>query len=157
MARSTRWYTESRAPGASDPIEKKPLFHFFPGSKAFSIATVGCNFRCLHCQNHDISQAAADEDRIEGFPTTPEQVVAHALDAECRSISYTYTEPTMFFEYAFDIARLAHEAGLYNNFVTNGYIEDEAAYRDKALSRCGKHRPEELFRRLLQEGVRRAA
>jgi pyruvate formate lyase activating enzyme len=107
----------------ADPVEKKPLFHFFPGSKAFSIATVGCNFRCLHCQNHDISQAAADEDRIEGFPTTPEQAVAHALDAECRSISYTYTEPTMFFEYAFDIARLAHEAGLYNNFVTNGYIE----------------------------------
>jgi pyruvate formate lyase activating enzyme len=108
-----------------DPIEKKPLYHFFPGSKAFSIATVGCNFRCLHCQNHDISQMARDNGRVFGQETSPEEVVALALGSGCRSISYTYTEPTIFFEYAYDIAKLAKEAGIFNNFVTNGYIEDE--------------------------------
>ena len=108
-----------------DPIEKKPLYHFFPGSKAFSIATVGCNFRCLHCQNHEISQLPRDQERIAGYAMTPEEVVEEARAQECRSISYTYTEPTMFYEYAFDIARLAKAAGIFNNFVTNGYIEDE--------------------------------
>jgi pyruvate formate lyase activating enzyme len=108
-----------------DPIEKKPLYHFFPGSKAFSIATVGCNFRCLHCQNHEISQLPREEKRITGFAMSPEEVVNQARSEGCRSISYTYTEPTMFYEYAFDIARLAKEAGLANNFVTNGYIEEE--------------------------------
>jgi pyruvate formate lyase activating enzyme len=108
-----------------DPIEKKPLYHFFPGSKAFSIATVGCNFKCLHCQNHEISQLPRDEDRIAGHAMPPGEVVEEARKAGCRSISYTYTEPTMFYEYAFDIARLAKEAGLANNFVTNGYIEEE--------------------------------
>jgi len=106
-----------------DPIEKKPLYHFFPGSKAFSIATVGCNFRCLHCQNHDISQLPRGEDRIEGYAMTPEEVVARARTEGCASISYTYTEPTIFYEYAFDIAKLARGAGIHNNFVTNGYIE----------------------------------
>ena len=108
-----------------DPIEKKPLYHFFPGSKAFSIATVGCNFRCLHCQNHEISQLPRDENRIVGYAMDPKEVVEEARKAGCGSISYTYTEPTMFFEYAFDIAGLAKEAGLANNFVTNGYIEEE--------------------------------
>jgi pyruvate formate lyase activating enzyme len=108
-----------------DPIEKKPLYHFFPGSKAFSIATVGCNFRCLHCQNHEISQMARDHGRVFGDETSPKEVVDLALKSGCRSISYTYTEPTVFFEYAFDTARLAKEAGIFNNFVTNGYIEDE--------------------------------
>jgi pyruvate formate lyase activating enzyme len=108
-----------------DPIEKKPLYHFFPGSKAFSIATVGCNFRCRHCQNHEISQLPTDQKRIAGFAMNPEEVVEQARREGCRSISYTYTEPTMFYEYAFDIARLAKEAGLANNFVTNGYIEAE--------------------------------
>ena len=107
-----------------DPVEKKPLFHFFPGSRAFSIATVGCNFRCLHCQNHEISQLPRDHDRIAGHEMAPERVVREAVDNECKSISYTYTEPTMFFEYAFDIAKLARQAGIYNNFVTNGYIEE---------------------------------
>ncbi len=106
-----------------DPIEKKPLYHFFPGSTAFSIATVGCNFRCLHCQNHDISQLPRDENRISGYAMTPEEVVSQARAEGCASISYTYTEPTMFYEYAFDIARLARGAGIHNNFVTNGYIE----------------------------------
>jgi pyruvate formate lyase activating enzyme len=103
-----------------DPVEKKPLFHFFPGSKAFSIATVGCNFRCKHCQNHEISQMPRDE----GQKMTPEEVVASADSSGCKSISYTYTEPTMFYEYAFDIAKLANKKGIYNNFVTNGYIEE---------------------------------
>jgi pyruvate formate lyase activating enzyme len=108
-----------------DPIEKKPLFHFFPGSKAFSIATVGCNFRCLHCQNHEISQLPRDHDQIAGEVRSPEEIVAQAQRTGCRSISYTYTEPTMFYEYAWDIAKLAREQGISNNFVTNGYIEKE--------------------------------
>ncbi len=108
-----------------DPIEKKPLFHFFPGSKAFSIATAGCNFRCFHCQNHEISQMPKDERRILGQELSAEDAVGFAGKAQCMSISYTYTEPTIFFEYAFDMARIAKEKGIYNNFVTNGYIEEE--------------------------------
>ncbi len=108
-----------------DPIEKKPLFHFFPGSKAFSIATVGCNFHCLHCQNHDISQFPVQQCVIGGDRVTAQDIISYALNAKCKSISYTYTEPTIFYEYAFDIARLAKEKGIYNNFVTNGYMEDE--------------------------------
>jgi pyruvate formate lyase activating enzyme len=108
-----------------DPIEKKPLFHFFPGSKAFSIATKGCNFHCLHCQNHDISQMSGKQCSVNGNRMTAQEVVDYAEREGCKSISYTYTEPTIFFEYAFDIAKRAREKGIYNNFVTNGYIEDE--------------------------------
>lgn len=109
-----------------DPIEKKPLFHFFPGSRAFSIATAGCNFQCLHCQNHEISQIPKDQKTIPGGrPMAPADVVAQAVADQCTSISHTYTEPTIFYEYAFDIAREASEKGIYNNFVTNGYIEEE--------------------------------
>ena len=108
-----------------DPIEKKPLYHFYPGSKAFSIATVGCNFRCRHCQNHEISQMPADAECIMGDRMEPPEVVDMALTAKCASIAYTYTEPTMFYEYAFDIAKLAKERSLANAFVTNGYIEEE--------------------------------
>jgi pyruvate formate lyase activating enzyme len=107
-----------------DPIEKKPLYHFYPGSRAFSIATVGCNFRCLHCQNHEISQLPRDENRVEGHAMDAHEIVDAALAEGCRSISYTYTEPTMFYEYASDIAALAKQAGIANNFVTNGYIEE---------------------------------
>jgi len=106
-----------------DPIEKKPLFHFYPGSSAFSIATVGCNFHCLHCQNADISQV---EEGI--YPTeevTPQHIVDAAIKHGATSIAYTYTEPTIFYEYAFDVGTLAHENGLKNVFVTNGYIEKE--------------------------------
>ncbi len=112
-----------------DPIEKKPLFHFFPGSKAFSIATVGCNFKCLHCQNYEISQAPVDSNRILGEDVSPEEAVSMAFKARCKSISYTYTEPTIFYEYALDMAILAKQKGIYNNFVTNGYIEDEPLER----------------------------
>jgi pyruvate formate lyase activating enzyme len=110
-----------------DPIEKKPLYHFLPGSLAYSIATIGCNFKCGFCQNWQISQAAADEGGIgSGKETPPAKVVEQARKNGCRSIAYTYTEPTIFFEYAFDVARLAHEAGLYNVFVTNGYMTRRA-------------------------------
>lgn len=109
-----------------DPIEKKPLYHFLPGSLSYSIATVGCNFRCKHCQNADISQLPVDAHRIAGEDVTPEEVVAGALQSTARSISYTYTEPTIFFEYALDVAVLARQAGLKNVFVSNGYMSKEA-------------------------------
>lgn len=104
-----------------DPIEKKPLFHFLPGSHSFSLATAGCNFRCLFCQNADISQAR-ELKRIPGEEISPEEVVTTAIQAKCLSIAYTYTEPTIFFEYAQDIALLADGQGLKNVFVTNGYM-----------------------------------
>ena len=108
-----------------DPIEKKPLFHLLPGSKSYSIATVGCNFRCLHCQNATISQWPHEHDRIPGELLSPEEIVENALSTGCQSIAYTYTEPTIYFEYAYDTAKLAHAAGLKNIFVTNGYINKE--------------------------------
>ncbi len=110
---------------AVDPIEKKPLFHFYPGSTAFSIATVGCNFRCEFCQNADISQMPRDHGRIVGKQVSPEQVVQVAQRYGSRSIAYTYTEPTIFFEYSYDIARLAHAAGIASVYVTNGYMTSE--------------------------------
>ncbi len=110
-----------------DPIEKKPLYHFLPGSLSFSIATVGCNFRCRFCQNADIAQLPADRGgAIRGERVSPEAVVTAAARAECRSIAYTYTEPTVFFEFALDVARLAHAQGIRNVFVTNGYMTREA-------------------------------
>jgi pyruvate formate lyase activating enzyme len=110
-----------------DPIEKKPLFHFYPGSRSYSIATVGCNFRCLHCQNSDLSEYPALRPDIPGFDMTPEDVIEEAAAAGCQSISYTYTEPTIFMEFAFDCARLAREKGIRNVFVSNGYTSPEAA------------------------------
>lgn len=110
-----------------DPIEKKPLFHFLPGSTSLSIATVGCNFRCKHCQNYEISQYPRERKfPIPGTDTSPEEVVNAALENGCESISYTYTEPTIFFEYAYDCAKLAHERGIRNVFVSNGYTGREA-------------------------------
>jgi pyruvate formate lyase activating enzyme len=110
---------------AVDPIEKKPLFHFYPGSTAFSIATAGCNFRCAFCQNADISQMPRDRGQILGRQATPEEVVRSAKRSDCRSIAYTYTEPTIFFEYSYDIARLAHAEGIASVYVTNGYMTPE--------------------------------
>ena len=109
-----------------DPIEKKPLYHFLPGTYAYSIATIGCNFHCPFCQNWTISQASERDGALEGYELKPEEVVAEALKNDCSSISYTYTEPTVFFEYAYDTAKLAKEKGLCNNFVTNGYMTKEA-------------------------------
>jgi pyruvate formate lyase activating enzyme len=108
-----------------DPIEKKPLFHVMPGTKTYSIATMGCNFHCHHCQNYTISQVDRNAP-IRGTEQTPQEVVRRAAGSGCGSISYTYTEPTIFFEFAYDTARLAREAGLKNVFVTNGYITREA-------------------------------
>ncbi len=106
-----------------DPIEKKPLYHFLPGSRSYSIATVGCNFKCGFCQNWQISQTSTRDGYTHSrHEAQPAKVVEEARKHACRSISYTYTEPTIFFEYAFDTAKLAHEAGLYNVFVTNGYM-----------------------------------
>jgi pyruvate formate lyase activating enzyme len=110
---------------AVDPIEKKPLFHFYPGSTALSIATAGCNFRCAFCQNADISQMPRERGQILGREATPDQVVHAAQRHGSRSIAFTYTEPTIFFEYTYDIAHLAHDAGIANVYVTNGYMTGE--------------------------------
>lgn len=110
---------------AVDPIEKKPLFHFYPGSASFSIATAGCNFRCTFCQNWSISQMPRERGEILGHQASPEAVVAAAHRLGSRSIAYTYTEPTIFFEYSYDIARLAHQAGIASVYVTNGYMTAE--------------------------------
>lgn len=110
-----------------DPIEKKPLFHLIPGSLSYSIATVGCNFKCRFCQNADIAQMPSDRNGlIMGSSVTPEQIVADAENSNCKSIAYTYTEPTVFFEFAFETAKLAHQRNIKNVFVTNGYMTPEA-------------------------------
>ncbi len=108
-----------------DPIEKKPLYHFYPGSMSYSMATPGCNFRCQWCQNWEISQMPLQQDLIVGREAPPKQILADALASDCRSIAYTYTEPSIFFEYAYDTARLAHAAGIANVYVTNGYMSTE--------------------------------
>jgi len=113
-----------------DPIEKKPLFNFLPGSKAYSIGTVGCNFHCRHCQNFDISQYPhVHGGKIIGKDRTPEQIVKRAKVAGCESIAYTYTEPTIFYEFAYDTAILAHKEGIKNVFFSNGYMSVDAARR----------------------------
>lgn len=110
-----------------DPIEKKPFFHFMPGSLSYSIATVGCNFSCQFCQNAEISRMPADQNgKIIGTTGTPASVLEAAQQTGCRSVAYTYTEPTVFFEFAWDTAKLAHKSGLKNVFVTNGYLTPEA-------------------------------
>jgi pyruvate formate lyase activating enzyme len=108
-----------------DPIEKKPLYHFLPGSRSFSIAAMGCNFSCRFCQNHSIS-IVEDETAVQGDPLTPEELVALAGKNHAQSISYTYTEPTVFFELVLETARLAREAGLRNVLVSNGYMSARA-------------------------------
>lgn len=114
-----------------DPVEKKPLYHFYPQSTAFSIATAGCNLECLNCQNWTISQTAPDKTRNEDL--MPEMVVAGALQRGCKSIAYTYSEPTTFYEYVYDTARLAHAKGVKNIYKSNGYIQ-EAPLRELAPS-----------------------
>jgi pyruvate formate lyase activating enzyme len=109
-----------------DPIEKKPLYHFYPGSRSFSVAAQGCNLRCDFCQNWQISQAPLETGRVEGEPASAEKIVAAAQASRSRSISYTYTEPTVFMELAAECGRLAREKGLANVFVSNGYLTPEA-------------------------------
>jgi pyruvate formate lyase activating enzyme len=105
-----------------DPVEKKPLFHVLPGSRTFSIATAGCNFRCSFCQNSEISQMPRETGKITGRNQTPAQIVAMAIQTQSKSISYTYTEPTIFFEFALDTAKIAVGHALKNIFVTNGFM-----------------------------------
>ncbi|SDU42333.1 AmmeMemoRadiSam system radical SAM enzyme [Desulfobacula phenolica] len=106
-----------------DPIEKKPVFHLKPGSFSYSIATVGCNLKCAFCQNANIAQMPSDNNGlIQGREFFPEQIVKDAVKNGCDSIAYTYTEPTVFFELALETARLARAKGLFNIFVTNGYM-----------------------------------
>ncbi len=109
-----------------DPIEKKPLFNFLPGTESFSIATVGCNFKCRWCQNWNISQISRTAKEIPGHDMTPEDVVWSATQHDCKTIAYTYTEPTIFTEFALDVMKLAHKSGIKNVFVTNGYTSEEA-------------------------------
>ncbi|MDO8661813.1 MAG: AmmeMemoRadiSam system radical SAM enzyme [Candidatus Omnitrophota bacterium] len=109
-----------------DPIEKKPLYHFLPGSKSFSIAALGCNFRCSFCQNWEISQQPNKSGaNLQEEEFLPADIAEEALKNDCQSISYTYTEPTIFFEYAYETAQAAKESGLCNIFVTNGYMTKE--------------------------------
>ena len=107
----------------TDPVEKKPLLHFFPGSLSFSIATAGCNFACLNCQNWEISQTSPTKTR--NFDAKPEKVVSQAVLEKCKSIAYTYSEPTTFFEYMIDTATIARHRGIKNVMVSNGYINPE--------------------------------
>lgn len=112
-----------------DPIEKKPLYHFLPGSRSFSIATVGCNFRCMHCQNYEISQFPRERPDVEipGRQISPDELVRLAQAEGCQSISYTYTEPTIFLEYAYDCMTRARALGMKNVFVSNGFMTPESA------------------------------
>lgn len=106
-----------------DPMEKKPMFHFLPGSPIFSMATAGCNLHCLYCQNWEISQA--DPENVQAVDAPPDTIVAAAVKNNCLSIAYTYTDPVIFYEYAFDIATAARKRGLYNILVTAGYINQK--------------------------------
>lgn len=106
-----------------DPIEKKPLFHFLPTSTAFSIATAGCNFSCLNCQNWQISQFRPEE--TQNYSLFPDEAVQEALKYGCKSIAYTYSEPTAFYEYMYDTSKIANENNMKNLWITNGYINEE--------------------------------
>ena len=108
---------------AIDPIEKKPLYHFHPGTTCLSLACTGCNFRCLNCQNHDISQVSPSD--INHYELSPEDVVTLCRKHHCPGIAYTSTEPLTYLEYIIDCAQQAHEAGLWNILVTAGYVCQE--------------------------------
>jgi len=144
-----------------DPIEKKPLFHFLPGTLSLSVAAAGCNFQCEFCQNWQISQSPRTGRVVGGQAVSPERIVAAAVNYDCASISYTYTEPTVFFELAYDTARLARDRGLKNCFVSNGYMTPRAvetispyldainvdlkAFRDETYRRVMKARLEPVL------------
>lgn len=114
---------------AVDPVEKKPFYHFWPGSLSFSIATVGCNYSCSHCQNSEISTAKPGE--LPEYDMPPKKVVELAQENKCKGIAYTYTEPTVFFEYAYDAGIIARKKGLYNCFVSNAYMTPETVKKSK--------------------------
>jgi len=110
---------------AVDPIEKKPLYHFLPGTSIYSFAAAGCNLRCSWCQNWEISQSPKPDRPIEGAEIPPEEHVWRAIEYDCPAIAYTYSEPTIFLEYALATMKLAREKGLKNVWVTNGYMSKE--------------------------------
>ena len=112
---------------AIDPIEKKPLFHFLPDSKTFSIGTAGCNLKCLFCQNYKTSQV--EPEKVKSINLEPEKVVEQAIKNDCKTIAYTYNEPTVFYEYVIDTAKIAKKKGLKNIIVSNGYINEEPLKR----------------------------
>ncbi len=144
-----------------DPIEKKPLFHYLPGTRSLSIAAPGCNFQCEFCQNWQISQSPRLGPQIRGQAASPEQIVTAAVNQDCASISYTYTEPTVFFEMAHDTAKLARARGIGNTFVSNGFLTPKAietiapvldainvdlkAFRDETYRRVMKARLEPVL------------
>jgi pyruvate formate lyase activating enzyme len=128
-----------------DPIEKKPLFNFLPVTESFSVATAGCNFRCRWCQNWEISQLATRG--IPGHDAAPEEMVGLAVQHDCMTMAYTYTEPTIFMEFALDMMKLAERAGIRNVFVTNGYTSEEALREVAPYLDAGKHRSQEFQRR----------
>lgn len=112
-----------------DPIEKKPLYHFYPGTSVFSLGTVSCNFRCIHCQNFSISQASLDESMGYLAEYSPQRVIELTKHYDCQGIAWTYNEPTIWFEYTYDTSKLAKEEGMYTAYVTNGYMTEEALDR----------------------------
>ncbi len=155
-----------------DPIEKKPLFHFLPGTQSVSVAAAGCNFQCEFCQNWQISQSPRTGKLIEGRAVSPKQIVTAARNYDCASISYTYTEPTVFFELAYDTSKIAHESGIKNCFVSNGYLTplavktiapyldainvDLKAFRDETYRRVMKARLQpvlDCLRALVEAGI----
>ena len=107
-----------------DPVEKKPLFHFLPGSRILSVATVGCNLHCKNCQNWEISQANPEDETFSADFCSPERLVALSKEYRCPSLAYTYTDPVVYYEYTYDSAKLAREAGIRNVLVTAGYINE---------------------------------
>ncbi|MGC9455018.1 MAG: AmmeMemoRadiSam system radical SAM enzyme [Phycisphaerae bacterium] len=140
-----------------DPIEKKPLFHFLPGTRALSIACAGCNFQCPFCQNWQISQSPRTGQVAAGQAVSPEQIVTAAENYDCASISYTYTEPTVFFELAYDTGKLAHERGILNTFVSNGFltppaVETIAPYLD-AINVDLKAFRDETYRKVMKASL----
>ena len=108
-----------------DPVEKKPLFHFYPGSSAYSIATLGCNLSCPFCQNHSLSLACRASKEVYGYKATPYQIVEQAVETKAKSVCFTYSEPTIYFEYMRDIAKEAREQGVSTVLVSNGFIQPE--------------------------------
>lgn len=155
-----------------DPIEKKPLFHYLPGTRSLSIAAPGCNFQCEFCQNWQISQGPRMDSQVRGQAVSPEQVVSGAIAHDCASISYTYTEPTVFFEMAYDTALRARRKNIGNVFVSNGYMSlkaiekiapcldainvDLKAFRDETYQRVMKARLDPVLsalRALVAAGV----
>jgi len=126
-----------------DPIEKKPLFHFYPGENILSLATAGCNFHCLNCQNWQISQASPED--FAQYRFTPEEIVQTALSYHTKMIAFTYTEPTIFYEYMYDISVLAHRNGIKTVIVSNGFINPEPFERFLSALGCCQYRFE-MFR-----------